>query len=398
MSNELPKDELFEHVKISATVDTISRLPGAEGWLRGKVSRLPLKIFDVNGELLFCDYPVQSAARGGGTLGHVRASPRKNIAPPIVSYELGPRRWDFRSAVEKLTPSFREKYPRLRVTDTKLVCYSYPKLGIMVRAVDPAGATSQHIFDVASLSPVPERKDKERRPREGFFAWSYIESLTDEMKRERLKQYEQLRKRLNEIPEAERVAMLKAEIIQQYAKSAYVESILKFVKTGLLQYCTHYTYNEARSHHCFVLHGQQLDDYCAVATCQMVLCYYRYYYTQDQIAPKLNYSSGSGCPPDQSAGYEQLTCNHLDATYDDSPTFSEAKAQIDALHPFKSGVTGHARACAGYQSNLLTGADRLYIYDPWPWDSDYKLAGSIAWEDWNSITHTNYVFTKLACP
>ncbi|MEM2128531.1 MAG: hypothetical protein QXN86_02590, partial [Candidatus Methanomethylicaceae archaeon] len=59
---------------------------------------------------------------------------------------------------------------------------------------------------------------------------------------------------------------------------------------------------------------------------------------------------------------------------------------------------GHARACAGYQSNLLTGADRLYIYDPWPWDSDYKLAGSIAWEDWNSITHTNYVFTKLACP
>ncbi|MDH7556483.1 MAG: C39 family peptidase [Candidatus Methanosuratincola sp.] len=396
MSNEIPRDELFEHVKISATVDTVSRMPGAEGWLKAKVSRLPVKIFDINGELLFCDYPVQSAAKGGGTLGHVRASPRKDIAPPIVSYELGPRRWNLRAAVEKLTPSFKEKFPRLSVTDVKLVCYSYPKLGVMFQAVDPTGATSRHIFDVASLSQVPERK--ERLALEGFFAWSYIESLTDEIKSARLRQYEQLRGSLNEIPEGERLAMLKAETIQQYAKSGYVDTILKLVKTKLLQYCTHYDYKEARSHHCFVLQGQQLDDYCAVATCQMVLCYYRYYYTQDQIAPKLNYSSGSGCPPDQSSGYEQLTCDHLDATYDSSPTFSEAKAQIDALHPFKSGITGHARACAGYQSNMVTKADRLYIYDPWPWDADYKLAGSIAWEDWSSVTHTNYVFTKLACP
>ena len=73
--------------------------------------------------------------------------------------------------------------------------------------------------------------------------------------------------------------------------------------TKLLQYCTHYGHTHARSHHCFVLHGQQVNDYCAVATCQMILCYYRYYRSQDDIAPSLGYSTGGGCPADQSPGY-----------------------------------------------------------------------------------------------
>ena len=106
----------------------------------------------------------------------------------------------------------------------------------------------------------------------------------------------------------------------------FVDKIICKIKinaTKQLQFCTHYNYNEARSHHCFVLHAQQVNDYCAVATCQMILCYYRYYYTQGQIAPALGYTAGSGCPPDQSAGYEQLSCNHLDATHEgvtDAPT------------------------------------------------------------------------------
>jgi hypothetical protein len=54
-----------------------------------------------------------------------------------------------------------------------------------------------------------------------------------------------------------------------------------------------------------------VNDYCAVATCQMILWYYRYYYTQNQIAPALGYSAGGGCPSDQSTGYESLSNNHI---------------------------------------------------------------------------------------
>ena len=139
-----------------------------------------------------------------------------------------------------------------------------------------------------------------------------------------------------EIPEVERTAMLKADVFRKYTvESKYFDTIFKLIQTKLLQYCTHYNYNEVRSHHCFVLQGQEVDDYCAVATCQMILCYYRYYYTQNQIAPALGYSAGSGCPSDQSPGYKSLTCNHLNAAFDSTPTFTEAKAQIDALHPIQ---------------------------------------------------------------
>ena len=396
MRNQIPKEELFEHAKISTTIDAVARLPGTESWLNATISKVPIKIFDINGELLFYDFPILSAAKEGGIQGYVTVGSRKEIGSPVISYELGPRRWNFYQAVEKLKRQFKKEFPKHKVTDIKLVCYSFPKLGVMFQAINPRGAASRHIFDGASLAPVPERKEKTEI--EGFFAWSYLDSLTHQMKRSRLRQYYQVNKKLQEIPEIERIAILEAEVIKQYLISDYVAAIVKFGTTKLLQYCTHYNYSEARSHHCFVLQGQEKNDYCAVATCQMILCYYRYYYTQDQIAPKLSYSSGSGCPPDQSAGYEQLTCNHLDATFDSSPTFSEAKSQIDALHPFKSGIPGHARACAGYYCNLLTGVNRLYIYDPSPWNTNYKLAGSIKWEDWNAVTHTNYVFTKLTCP
>jgi hypothetical protein len=151
-----------------------------------------------------------------------------------------------------------------------------------------------------------------------------------------------------------------------------------------------------------VLHGQQVNDYCAVATCQMILCYYRYYYAQNDIAPALGYTAGNGCPPDQSPGYESLTCNHLASSFDGSATWEKARDQINLLRPMKSGIPGHARAVAGYSYTWwkLSGIQdkKLYIYDPWPWNADYALGGAVVWEDWDAVTHTNYVYAHVDCP
>jgi hypothetical protein len=394
MSVEIPQEEIFQYAKTSANIETLSSLPGTEAWKRGKILKTPTKIYDINGELLFQDYPIKSE-NGAYVFGHIRASARKDLGSPIIAHELGARQWDYNAAVEKLKPIFSKKFPNTKVKNTKLVCYSYPKIGVMFEAVNSSGAVIRQIYDVASLKAVPEKPD--RPSIEGFYAWSYLDSLK-ETKNIRLRKFDQFKKKIAEIPEVERNAILAADVLRKYVDvTKYGDIIKKLTQTKLLQYCTHYNYTEARSHHCFVLQGQQVDDYCAVATCQMILCYYRYYYTQDQIAPKLGYAPG-GCPADQSPGYETLTCNHLDASFDGSPTFAEAKAQIDALRPFKSGIYGHARACAGYSTNALTGVNRLYIYDPWPWNADFKLAGTVTWEDWDSPAKTNFVTAKLTCP
>jgi hypothetical protein len=390
----IPKGEILEHILLSVLRDASMDLPGIPAWLTAGVQKEPIQIFDINGSILFFDFAIK---KGTEILGYVRAGADKVLGFPRIAYEMGPRYWDFDVAVKKLTPRVRKEYPSWILLGTKLVCYSYPKLGVMFEAVNERGEASRLIFDVADFSLIPEKPP--RAQVEGAYAWSFYGSLTEDIRKISLKRFEQFDKWRLEIPEG-----LRKEIMASRTLLPYVERVkwpLKKTSTKLLQYCTHYAYNEARSHHCFVLHAQQKNDYCAVATCQMNLCYYRYYYSQDDIAPALNYAPG-GCPSDQSPGYEQLSCNHLDATFDSSPTWEKARDQIDALHPLKSGISGHARACAGYSYVwwLFGGITekKLYIYDPWPWNADYKLGGAVYWEDWDSITHTNYVFTRLLCP
>jgi hypothetical protein len=239
MSVEIPKEELFEHVKISANMVTLACLPGTQAWQNAKLSKLSTKIFDINGELLFQDYPIKSEQEGR-LVGHVRAGVRKDLGSPIVAYELGDRNWSFDVAVEKLKPIFSKKFPKLKVQEIKLVCYSYPKLGVMFEAIDPSGAVSRQIYDVASLNAVPEKND--RRAVEGFYAWSYLDSIK-EAKTARLRRFEQVKKSLMEIPEVERTAMLQADVFRKYTvTSKYFDTIFKLVQTKLLQYCTHYNY------------------------------------------------------------------------------------------------------------------------------------------------------------
>jgi hypothetical protein len=384
-----PPERIIQHAALSAAEGVASGLPGLEMWEKASLKRTPVKIYDINGKLLFLDYPV---AKGAELIGSVRTAASKVLGQPVLAREAGARNWNYDAAVKKLTPRVKKEYSQWAIADTKLVCYSYPKLGVMYSLKNSKGKTRRLIFDVADFSLI--REGLPREGNEGAYAWSYYDSLSDNEREKRLRIYVQADKSHAKLSD-KMLALVKQDNIGKV--SASIGTYLKLGVTKKLQFCTHYAYDEARSHHCFVLHAQQVNDYCAVATCQMILCYYRYYYTQNQIAPSLGYSAGSGCPADQSAGYESLSNNHIDAAFDTSPTWLEARNQIDALHPLKSGISGHARACAGYSSVVLIGLTQksLYIYDPWPWNSDYKLGGAITWENWDSITHTNYVTTRL---
>ena len=70
---------------------------------------------------------------------------------------------------------------------------------------------------------------------------------------------------------------------------------------------------------------------------------------------------------------------------------------FDDLKPMKSGIYGHARAVAGYYKSRFGEAESeyLYVYDPLPWNSDLALGGEVVWENWDSIYHTNLIYTDL---
>jgi hypothetical protein len=393
----IPRDERLAHAIVGTAKNLAAGLPGLAEWAPGKLDRTPQVIYDINGLPLFYDFRV---GRGDVTFGYVRMTASRLLGSSVIASEMGVRRWSFESAARKLAPRVRKEFAGATVSPPKLVCYSYPtKLGVQFDIDGPRGK-GRAIFDVASLARVPEMRDNDRH-REGFVAWSFYDSLSDKERRSRLARFSKVEKDVSGLSARQRKALLAARTIGvavDVLKLAYSRT-----STKLLQYCSHYGYTHARSHHCFSLHGQQVDDYCAVATCQMILCYYRYYHSQDQIAPALGYSDGSGCPADQSPGYKSLTCNHLDSSFDSSATWEKARDQINLLRPMKSGIPGHARACAGYSSTWwVFGAGlqekKLYIYDPWPWNADYAQAGAVVWEDWDAVSHTNYVYANVDCP
>lgn len=130
----------------------------------------------------------------------------------------------------------------------------------------------------------------------------------------------------------------------------------------------------------------------------MILDFYRYYYSQDQIAPAMGYSP-DGCGQDgQVAGYKSLSNNGLTASIDYNPTWDKAAAEIDANRPLKSGIPGHSRACFGYKAANFwlyknPRPEWLFILDPWPPNSDFHKA-DLVWEDWYSIQHTNFIYIR----
>jgi hypothetical protein len=150
-----------------------------------------------------------------------------------------------------------------------------------------------------------------------------------------------------------------------------------------------------------MLYAQQTNVYCAVATGQMILDFHRWPYTQDQIATAMETGAGGTSHAGQIAGYQALSNNAFVATYDDTADWSEAKAEIDQNRPVKSGIPGHARACSGWKRQNIFSVRQpakrwLQIYDPWPWNADLCQGGAVVWEDWDAVTHTNFVYVRHA--
>lgn len=353
-----------------------------------------LEIFDLNGQALFYDFSIM---QGRTVVGTIRAAANSTIGAPVVSIRLGAHKWDLDTAKGRIAEIVRKKFSKLAVKDTVLICYSYPKIGLLVSLASDK-EERQLVFDISDFSIIPDKPEKEGT--EGAFCWSFLGSINKRSVPARRKRYDAAAGLAKKVfgkeygPGIFRITNL--AVVADLSKL-----VLKTRTEKKLQFCTHYRHDETGSHHCFILHAQQVNDYCSVATCQMILCYYRYYYAQNEIAPSLGYSAGGGCPADVSAGYEALSNNHLNATFDNSATWAEARDQINLLQPMKSGVPGHARAIAGYSSNLFsvlgssTADKKLFVYDPWPWNADLKAGGDVYWEDWDSVTHTNFVYTEL---
>ena len=393
------KERAMEHALLIIRRAWAGEIRDFEGWGGFELDPEPLVIYDLNGQVLFYEFGVMD---GKELVGSVKASASKIIGSAVPTVEFGPRGWDPDKAAREAKDKVKKRFPKAKITETELVCYSYPKIGVRIYVEDPEVGSRSLIFDVADLSLV-ERFGADEL--EGFSYWSFYQEVAEPNASEREQRWELADRELEAARSATPRILERAFIARELTQvrptlipqPVYPVYPIPFYSSQTLQFsrrCPN------RSHECFVLYGQKKDYYCAVATGQMILDFHRYYYTQEQIAVPMRTEENHGSyNSDQVNAYEKLSNYCLDATYDGTANWSEAKAEINANRPLKSGIPGHARACAGWKRQNITLVGQkpkhwLRIYDPWPWNADICKGGKIVWEDWDVENHTNFIYIR----
>jgi hypothetical protein len=310
--------------------------------------------------------------------------------------EFGPRPWSPEQGTDRARKAAQALYPQGQIKNTDLVCYSYPKIGVRVD-VEAEQREVSLIFDVADGSQVTRYGPDEL---EGQTAWSYLDNIPPWEADNRIRLWD-LRDKERDAARtatpkvfARGFTSTEAEKIRETMLLPSKYRIIPLVSSRVLQYGPRCT-----THDCFALYAQQTSVYWAVATGQMILDFYRWNFDQAAIAAAMGTGAGGTDNSGQVAGYQSLSNTCLVASLDLSADWAEAKAEIDANRPVKSGIPGHARACAGWQrQNLwLVGQPPkrwLRIYDPWPWNADLCQGGAVYWEDWDAVTHTNFIYVR----
>ena len=386
----------MQHAVLAVRRAWYSGVPDFAEWGSSDVESEPLVIHDLNGERLFYDFNVRLGKR---TIGVVRASANTMVGSPVVSLQLGPHQWSNDDATREATAAVKRRDAHTDVNNTSLVCYCYPKIAVRVESTNREAGPSSILIDVADLKPV-ERFGSDGP--EGISSYSFLEEVAGSEADIRLRRWE--------AAEEEREASIEAVSTAVEAKGAKIDLALMSEKLFFpvkphLDYIKLFSWKTLRyAPRCdvqevFQLYAQKTDVYCAVATGQMILDFYKYHFSQDEIAAAMGTGTSGTSNPGQVKGYETLSNNGLNATYDNTATWSEAKAEIDANRPLKSGIPRHARACAGWkrQNFTLLGQQPkrwLKIYDPWPPSENICKGGKIYWEDWDSIKHTNFIYVR----
>ncbi|WP_144299759.1 C39 family peptidase [Elioraea rosea] len=361
-----------------------------QGWT-GVFNPEAIIIHDLNGEPLFYEFSVME---GRTETGRVKAAASKLVGSPVVTIERGPRKWDPAKATKLALEAAKKAYPRREAKAQEFVCYCYPKIGVRVEL---AGEKPNSIIvDVADGTIVQSFGEEEI---EGQTAYSFLESRTESGLEKKLRRYEELdreievaRKHSKELfaegyTARELVAVRsKLLLVSDYIFALYSSRVLKYGP-------------RCSPHDCFALYAQQTNVYCAVATGQMILDFHRRPFSQDAIATAMGTGATGTSQAGQDAGYISLTNGCMDAAHDFSANWTEAKSEIDANRPLKSGIPGHARAVAGWkqQNFSLIGSTPkrwLQVYDPWPWNADICAGGAVYWEDWDAVNHTNWCFVR----
>lgn len=339
-------------------------------------------IYDLNGKKLFYQFSVE---KDGKRIGDVLTPASKVLGIPVQLIS-EPNRYDLNSVQIQVRDLAAKEFEGFTVKSSKMVSYSYPKMGVMVHLVNLLTLEQKDvIYDANYLTIVPEKKVTEDSESE---TWSYYQQIPVESYNERIAHWDTEDQQMSIIKEKASSAGLD---MSRYLSRESIQSLSPLVlgeTKGVFEY------GELPSGFPTIDQGQA--EWCQVATAWVIT---KFHYpsntrTLTNIATTMNI-------PDIYHGatwYNELayyTSDYLsgaangglgmDGSYyrttNPSLTYEKVKSEIDVYErPLKVGYNGHSRACIGYSRN--PAGDTYYKFsNSWggvlQWEAAPNLYGSV---------------------
>ncbi len=348
----------------------------------------PIIIEDIDGTALFYDFTFTKA---GKPVGFVRVAADTRLSSAVYAIEPSSRRLNEAIALQEAQKVVSQIDPQASFLNFSFVCYSFPKIGIKAQFQSSLSSSDFIIIDyyegsVIRSSDICLAKNSDPLTNiDGLLAYSIVENELREAGPTSIK----------DSPGFANIIKVTSEILPRGGRFGDLE----FTESDYLTLADHFAGHPPIITSLILpvpLISQSTPVFCAVASAQMILSFFGFELTQDQVAAVMAPGGTGVTNSNQIRAYGELSKHHLRPTYDTSPTFAEAETFLQKFSPMKSGIPGHARVCRGSKrldfisglSGEVLSTDVWYlINDPYPVGE-----GSTRWENSANHNYQNFIY------
>jgi len=324
-----------------------------------ELSKKPLIIYDPNGLLLFYQYEI---TEDGKNIGQIRMAASKVLGSPVIMIQETPDSINYEDAITESEEILKSAFKDLEYSEPVLVCYSYPRIGIMYEIANKADETEKVIIDATEMFIVSDEYPKNSGD---IGVWSLYDYITQDQVADNVKNW-------NDAAE-----------INEFDTSTKASKSF------------HYNTLWAAAN----LEPQTNGVWCAVASAKMIAYWYGTSHSLSYIADVMGAWDYSTSPPtpagvtdseeiyyyDEASNGLQMDADRISSNYFIWDDFMD---HIDNDDVTTSSIPGHTRASDGY-GYYDSGEKYLHIYDPGYPDVN---TGSRYWESLTGVTKTSYIF------